>query len=254
VGNPELSSDLESMVSTVEPTLRVNEVYDRPTVQGEGPHVGKRCTFVRLWGCNLHCAWCDTPYTWDVHGRNGTPYPRSENAQHVPIDTIVAQVRALDVPICVVTGGEPMLQQAGVLELAYRLRAAHIDTHVETNGTMPPPHPGGADSVAHWSVSPKLPSAQAGMHAIKLGVLRQWAEHPRAVFKVVCSTPDDVAEADDLYRHIDARPDARWIMPEGVTGEQVEQSLQRVVDAALARNMNISPRLHVQVWGTQRGR
>jgi len=51
-------------------TLRVAELFG-PTVQGEGPAAGERAAFVRLSGCPLACAWCDTPYTWDA-GRFGS--------------------------------------------------------------------------------------------------------------------------------------------------------------------------------------
>ena len=44
--------------------LPVSEVFG-PTIQGEGPHAGRRVYFVRLGGCNLSCSWCDSAYTWD---------------------------------------------------------------------------------------------------------------------------------------------------------------------------------------------
>ena len=43
-------------------TLVVAEVFG-PTVQGEGPSAGRRASFIRLGGCNLHCDWCDTKFT-----------------------------------------------------------------------------------------------------------------------------------------------------------------------------------------------
>src|SRR5438046_5626962 len=59
-------------------TLVVSEIFG-PTFQGEGPSLGRRCVFLRLGACNLHCRWCDTPYTWDWTGRNGIEYdPRQE--------------------------------------------------------------------------------------------------------------------------------------------------------------------------------
>ena len=232
--------------------LRINEVYDRPTVQGEGPHVGRLCTFVRLWGCNLHCRWCDTPYTWDTTGRNGTVFPRSEQSRSMAVSAVVEAVAALHVPVCVVSGGEPMLQEGAVLDLARQLRGYEVETHVETNGTRPPPEHD--DEVAHWSVSPKLPTAEAGTHALSYGVLRAWAQHPRAIFKVVCSNPDEVNAASHLFDMLRVPQHARWIMPEGITAEAVTGSLHAVVDAALAHQLNITPRLHVQLWGATRGR
>ncbi|MBV8281340.1 MAG: 7-carboxy-7-deazaguanine synthase QueE, partial [Candidatus Eremiobacteraeota bacterium] len=41
-------------------TLRVNETF--VSVQGEGAQIGAPAFFIRLDGCPLRCAWCDTPY------------------------------------------------------------------------------------------------------------------------------------------------------------------------------------------------
>lgn len=250
-----MSDDTEVSVSAPEgESLRVNELYDRLTVQGEGPHVGRLCTFVRLYGCNLHCRWCDTPYTWDVDGRNGEAFPRAENTTTYLLDEVVAHVLDLGAPMVVVTGGEPMLQARSVLALARRLADHRVEVHVETNGTRPPAIDWTADPVAHYSVSPKLPSAGAGPNALLVDHLRAWARHPGAIFKVVCGNAGEVAEASALFDLCDVEPHARWIMPEGRTPGQVDASLARIADAAIAHRANLSPRLHVQVWGTMRGR
>lgn len=246
-----MSSDMDALMLRSAGILRVNEVYDRPTVQGEGPHVGRVCTFVRLYGCNLHCRWCDTPYTWDTRGRNGVAFPRVDNSETWPVAEVVARVLDVAVPLVVVSGGEPLLQWRGVHALADALADEGVETHVETNGTLFPTE--GDDSIAHYSVSPKLSSADAGRPATD-DVLHAWATHPRAVFKIVCATPDDVAEAVSLFNRVQVPYHARWIMPEGRTTDDVDRSLRAVIDAALLVRCNVSPRLHVTLWGSERGR
>ena len=39
----------------------INETFG-PTIQGEGPMIGRRTFFVRFAGCDYDCSWCDTKY------------------------------------------------------------------------------------------------------------------------------------------------------------------------------------------------
>ena len=86
-------------------TLVVSEVFG-PTLQGEGPSAGQRAGFVRLGRCSLSCSWCDTPYSWDWKR-----YDPAVELRELAVGEVAASIRAMDVPMVVVTGGEPLLQQ-----------------------------------------------------------------------------------------------------------------------------------------------
>lgn len=135
-------------------TLVVREVFG-PTVQGEGPSTGRRCAFIRLGGCNLTCTWCDTPETWDARR-----FDLRATLTRTTVEDIVT--RALDgLPdLIVITGGEPLLhqQQDGWRSLLGTLRAAGVETEVETNGTQEPDALT-AQWITRFNVSPKLAHA-----------------------------------------------------------------------------------------------
>ena len=238
----------------VDVSLRVNRIYDRPTVQGEGPYCGRRCTFVRLWGCNLHCAWCDSAETWDTRGLNGIEYPRAENCRSIDVRNIVADVQALGVDLCIITGGEPLLQAERVRVLAKGLQGLGISTHVETNGTCSSGPIG--PWVQHYVVSPKLASALAGANSINEAVLHEFAVMPadRATFKFVVMSDADVDEAYELCERFGVQFRARWAMPQGRNASEVHGTLATIADHALERGFNLSPRLHIDIWGQDRGR
>lgn len=96
----------------------VNEVY--ASVQGEGTRAGRPCVFVRLTGCGLRCAWCDTSYAFDEGARRA-------------VDDVVADVVARGIDLVLLTGGEP-LEQPGCLTLARRLCDAGLEVTIETGG------------------------------------------------------------------------------------------------------------------------
>ena len=77
------------------------------SIQGEGVSIGVPSVFLRLATCNLSCRWCDTKYTWDWANFN-------YNTEVVELDTaeLRHKIQAFQCPHVVVTGGEPLLQQA----------------------------------------------------------------------------------------------------------------------------------------------
>ena len=78
---------------------------------------------MRLTGCALRCVWCDTTHAF--HG--GT---------EKSIDEVLAEVRALGIPLVELTGGEP-LEQEGAFELASALVEEGFTVLVETGGHVP---------------------------------------------------------------------------------------------------------------------
>lgn len=100
--------------------LKVNEIYR--TIQGEGARAGRACALVRLTGCNLRCAWCDTQYAYD-------------EGREMSADEVLEAVRALGCKCVLVTGGEPLLQEA-TPRLLSRLCDAGYEVLLKTNGSL----------------------------------------------------------------------------------------------------------------------
>ncbi|WP_274650241.1 7-carboxy-7-deazaguanine synthase QueE [Paenibacillus humicola] len=111
----------------LESRLPMVEIFE--TVEGEGTRAGFPTVFVRLFGCNLRCVWCDTTYS----------YPPAEAEFTMTIGEIVRQVeeRYRSAHICL-TGGEPLLygeRSAALLGALCGIERIR-DVHVETNGAV----------------------------------------------------------------------------------------------------------------------
>jgi len=102
-------------------TLVVTEIFR--SLQGESSFAGLPCTFVRLTGCALRCAWCDSAYAF-TGGTERT------------VDDVVSEVARLGVPLVEITGGEP-LEQEGFFSLAEALCDRGYAVLVETGGHVP---------------------------------------------------------------------------------------------------------------------
>lgn len=114
------------------------------SVQGEGFFLGRGATFIRLAGCNLRCAWCDTPESFD-----------SGRATVLTAQEIVGDGQEFQ-PLVVITGGEPTLHDLG--SLVAELHRAGKFVAIETNGTQSIPAEWGIDWV---TASPKPDSGYA---------------------------------------------------------------------------------------------
>ncbi len=226
--------------------LLVAEVFG-PTFQGEGPSIGRRAGFVRLGRCNLDCAWCDTPYTWDW-----SRFSPAAELRRVTVDSVVGQLAAMAPEIVVVTGGEPLLQQRNLIPLLTRCAEQGWPVEIETNGTIAP-NAELAALVARWNVSPKLANSGVPRHKrIRPGALAALRATGAAAFKFVVAAADELDEVAELVAEHDLAP--VWIMPEGTDATTSIERSRALADLVLARRWNLTPRLHVLLWGDERGR
>lgn len=225
--------------------LVVSEVFG-PTWQGEGPSLGRRAGFIRLGRCNLECVFCDTPYTWRWSDHD----PALELTTRTVAD-IVAEIDAMAVPLVVVTGGEPLVQQARLPALLRALADGGAAVEVETAGTITP-SPDLVGLVARFNVSPKLAnSGNPADRRYRPEVLRAFESTGRASFKFVAVEPTDLDEISDIVDGCGLTD--VWVMPEGTDADTVVERGRTLIGPVLARGWNFTTRLHVLLWGNRRG-
>lgn len=231
--------------------LLLSEVFG-PTFQGEGPSAGRRAAFVRLGLCNLDCSWCDTPYTWDWTGKIGPKQDR-DALVHATTDDVADMVTARDVDLVVITGGEPMIQQTALAPLVQRLVDSGHEVEVETNGTLMPHEPILRAHV-RWNVSPKLSGSGVDPdRALHIDALSEYVALGAAL-KFVVTDLAELDEIEQLVGKLGAERRSVWVMPEGRRAVDVLDRMALLDDEVLARGWNLTPRLHVLLWGDERGR
>ena len=234
--------------------LGVNEVFG-PTIQGEGPSCGRQAIFLRLAMCNLKCGYCDTPYTWDWKGENGKVYRKKDEVHIEDVEELWGKLDLMkQVPLLVITGGEPMLQQRALSHGLdwYGMPGSFSSVEIETNGTILPTEEFSTRPDVFFNVSPKL--ANSREKAINSKALYFFARHLRSRFKFVVQHSDQLDEVDSLVLRYGISHSSVWIMPEGRSAERLEMRLVELADAVISRGYNLSPRLHVVLWGDERGK
>ena len=235
-------------------TLAISEVFG-PTFQGEAKFAGQRCAFLRLGACNLDCAWCDTPYTWDA-----TRFDLKKEITTVEIDAIFSKILGMQVPFVVISGGEPLLQQkkAGWADLLAKFKEEMIDVHIETNGTITP-NLVSLQRIAHFSISPKLTSAKVSKDKKRfndeaMNVFKRLAREDKALFKFVCYDENDLIEVLGIEQHYGLDKKDIWIMPEGTDKDTIQKRLESLADLVLDYGYHLTPRLHTLIWGSERAK
>jgi 7-carboxy-7-deazaguanine synthase len=192
----------------------------------------------------LRCSWCDTPYTsWRPEG------------SELALEQILDEVKAHPARHVVVTGGEPMIAP-DVVALTERLRALGLHITVETAGTVF--RPVACDLM---SISPKLSnSTPAGPWAnrhdrlrIQPGVLLDLMGRYPYQLKFVIEKPGDLEEVRALLETLGADRERVILMPEGTDRERLRERAVWLAEICKDEGFRFSPRLHVELYGNQRG-
>lgn len=235
------------------PALPINERF--VSVQGEGLLVGVPSSFVRVSGCNLRCAWCDSPQTsWAPTGAPQT------------LDELEAFCAAGPRHV-VLTGGEPLLF-AELATLSRRLRARGHHVTIETAATVLQP---GAEADL-MSISPKLAhsvpterdpvwAARHESRRRRVDVIATLMEQPWQLKFVVRTTSptalrDDLAEIQALLDALAVTSDHYdrvLLMPECIDPAQLGAAYAALVEPCRTTGFRLGERLHIAIFGHRPG-
>ena len=161
--------------------MKIIEIFS--SISGEGLRQGLPATFVRCAGCNLSCAWCDTP---ESHGEG----------EEMKIEEIVSAVSAGMPRYVIITGGEPLLQEEELIGLLATLRDAGYRIEIETNGTLSFT---GVQEYAIVSMDIKCPSSGEESDATLLADIRSEDSVKFVVMdRTDCLYAQEVIESHDI--------------------------------------------------------
>lgn len=205
--------------------MRISEIFQ--SIQGESSYAGRPCVFVRLTGCNLRCAHCDTRYAY-------------EGGEKLSVSAILDRVRAFNCELVELTGGEPLLQ-ASTPELALRLLDSGFRVLVETNGSLDISL---LDSRCARIMDIKCPSSQEAASFDPENLLRLT---PRDEVKLVVANEEDYAYARERLAEVRSAARGVTALLSPVFGE-LEPAV--LVSWMLRDKLNarLNLQLHKYVW------
>ena len=146
--------------------IKVSEIFT--SFQGEGPYIGTPATFLRLYGCNLNCPWCDTDIsTYEMLSVDDVA------------EILMTQMEFNNINLLVITGGEPTLQMEEIKRLIKEL-PDDIKIQLETNGSIFEYLP-----EIEYVISPKEDKEK---------VFENYYKYENVFFKFVITSKEDIDE------------------------------------------------------------
>ena len=237
--------------------IRISEIFG-PTIQGEGPLIGRPTIFVRTGGCDYRCVWCDTLYAV-------LPRYRNEWTLMGP-DEIMARVAELSrgKPVLVsLSGGNPALQP--LAPLIARGRRDGYRFAMETQGSIAQPWFADLDALV---LSPKPPSAGVADDPDALGACVKAAGRSGCALKIVVFDDRDYVYAREIAARFPDLPlylqvgnpsplGASDASPAGhADTEGLLERFRWLAAKVIADRWfmaTVLPQLHVLAWGNKRG-
>jgi 7-carboxy-7-deazaguanine synthase len=238
--------------------IRISEIFG-PTIQGEGPLIGRPTVFVRTGGCDYRCAWCDTLYA--VLPEHRGAWAATSAAE------IMARVNELSggrSVLVTLSGGNPALQPLQSL-IALGRRGGY-GFAMETQGSVSQPWFADLD----WLVlSPKPPSSgmTTDWNALEACIAAAGGL-ARCALKIVVFDEADYAYARAAAARWPALPVYLQVgnpAPLQAAGKTMRDEadtpgllarLRWLVERTIADRWfeaTVLPQLHVLAWGNRRG-
>lgn len=209
---------------------KVNEIF--VSIDGEGVRTGLPTVFIRLYGCNLKCSYCDTRYSCE----------NSEYTEMTLMD-ILEQVLSYGVPRVTLTGGEPLIHE-GVKDLINSLVVNGIEVNIETNGAV--------DLSDFWEfrysskviITMDYKCASSGMED-KMNLWNLKLLQPKDVIKFVVSNYNELEKMEYILEESECKAQP-YVSP--VFGAiEPKELVEYVLDNKL-NNVKVQVQLHKIIW------
>ncbi len=207
--------------------LRITEIF--LSIQGESSHAGRPCAFVRLTGCPMRCAWCDSVYTFT----GGT---------RISFENILAQLKDFGCDLIEVTGGDPLAQK-NVYPFITQLLDFGYEVLIETGGFLSTEK---VDERATVILDVKCPASGESER-------NHWANLERLnrekdEIKFVIADLNDWEFAREVIGKYDLQNRAKEILISPIFGiENLPQIAETVSQSGLKVRLNLQ--LHKYIWG-----
>ena len=192
-------------------TLSLSEIYQ--SIQGEASFVGFPTTFIRFFGCNMRCQWCDTTKSYKKEGIEYT------------LEDVITSIHDYDNKRICITGGEPLLQE-NVHHLLQHFCDNDIYVTLETSGSL---SIADVDPRVRTILDIKCPGSKMDAHNFwgNLNILRKHDEvkfvladrHDYEYAKNICSSYDLYDKAYEVllspaHGILDPKYLSSWILAE----------------------------------------
>jgi 7-carboxy-7-deazaguanine synthase len=210
--------------------MRIVETFE--SLQGEGIWLGMPSLFIRVAGCNLTCAYCDTAGARD-------PAAGCERS----VEDLAALAHQSVSRHVVITGGEPTLYGEELVALCATLRRHGKIVTVETNATD------FVDCNPHlWSLSPKLDAwpDEALAAYLRCGAPVQ--------IKVVVASAEEAWAALTRLRAQALPAEHTFLMPCARTRAEHAATLTWLAPLCVAEGVRCAVRLQTLLWDNAPGR
>ena len=230
----------------------VNEYFI--SIQGEGLFAGKPSIFLRLWGCNLRCKFCDTPYTlkqrnWQLRN-NYKKIHEEEFLKRLSILIKDSKIRNI-----VITGGEPLVQPIEFL-IHYLSNDFNLTFEIETNGTFIKKTKQinnltlKNNSSVCYNVSFKFKNSSGNKNYVTKELIKEWRALSNVVYKFVYD-PKNFKEEEEIIKLLPINN--VMIMPLGANLKDLLKNGKEAWEYCIQHNLRYSSRMHVVLFNTKRG-
>ncbi|MCX5710095.1 MAG: 7-carboxy-7-deazaguanine synthase QueE [Candidatus Omnitrophica bacterium] len=172
---------------------RIADIFE--SIQGEGLYLGEKQIFVRFYGCNLNCQYCDTRLD------RFAEYEVKELLDEIKLHHDHGKFHSISF-----TGGEPLLQKDFLNVIMALTKKEGYKNYLETNGTLYAELKDVIDRVDVVSMDVKLPSStgMGPLWSMHYNFLKIASQKEVFIKAVICGSTreEDLREALNMIKEV----------------------------------------------------